>query len=166
VELDIRPARGAAEIEACARMTADSEPWLSLGYDVEAARRALCAPERELHVAAAKGEVAGYVLLNLTGPFAGYIQSICVAPGLRSRGVGRRLVQHAETRVFADHPNLFICVSDFNAAARGFYERLGYAAVGELKDYLVGGRSEILLRKSISPLMEFRRRPTRPGGPS
>jgi ribosomal protein S18 acetylase RimI-like enzyme len=73
-------------------------------------------------------------------------------------------VQHAEARVFADHPNLFICVSDFNAGARRFYERLGYAAVGELKDYLVRGHSEILLRKSISPLMEFRRRPTCPGG--
>jgi [ribosomal protein S18]-alanine N-acetyltransferase len=156
VELDIRPARGAAEIEACARMTADSEPWLSLGYDVAAARRALSAPERELHVAAVEGGVAGYVLLNLTGPFAGYIQSICVAPGLRSRGIGRRLVQHAEARVFADHPNIFICVSDFNAGARRFYERLGYAAVGELKDYLVRGHSEILLRKSIAPLLRDR----------
>jgi ribosomal protein S18 acetylase RimI-like enzyme len=153
VDLDIRPARGAAEIEDCARMTADSEPWLSLGYDVAAARRALSAPERELHVAAVEGGVAGYVLLNLTGPFAGYIQSICVAPGLRSRGIGRRLVQHAEARVFADHPNLFICVSDFNAGARRFYERLGYEAVGELKDYLVRGHSEILLRKSIAPML-------------
>lgn len=166
MELDIRPARGAAEIEACARMTAGSEPWLSLGYDVEAARRALCAPERELHVAAVEGEAAGYVLLNLTGPFAGYIQSICVAPALRSRGVGRRLVQYAEARVFADHSNLFICVSDVNDGARRFYERLGYEAVGELKDYLVRGHAELLLRKSIAPLMEFRRRATRPGGPS
>ena len=140
MDLDIRPARGAAEIESCARMTADSEPWLSLGYDVAAARRALSASERELHVAAVDGGVAGYVLLNLAGPFAGYIQSICVEPGLRCRGVGRRLVQHAEARVFADHPNLF-------------YERLGYAAVGELKDYLVRGHSEILLRKSIAPLL-------------
>jgi len=162
VELDIRPARGAAEIEACARMTADSEPWLSLGYDVAAARRALSAPERELHVAAVEGRVAGYVLLNLTGPFAGYIQSICVAPGLRSRGVGRRLVQHAEARVFADHANLFICVSDVNAGARRFYERLGYAAVGELKDYLVRGHSEILLRKSIAPLLGGRTVPPAP----
>jgi [ribosomal protein S18]-alanine N-acetyltransferase len=156
VELDIRPARGAAEIEACARMTADSEPWVTLGYDGAAALRALSAPERELHVAADGDRVAGYVLLNLTGPFAGYLQSICVAPGLRSRGVGRRLVQHAETRVFAAHPNLFICVSDFNAGARRFYERLGYETVGELKDYLVRGRSEILLRKSIAPLLRNR----------
>ena len=154
--LDIRPAQGAAEIEACARMTADSEPWVTLGYDRAAALRSLSAPERELHVAAAEGGVAGYVLLNLAGPFAGYIQSICVAPGLRRRGVGRRLVQHAEARVFADHPNLFICVSDFNAGARRFYERLGYEAVGELKDYLVRGRSEILLRKSIAPLLRDR----------
>jgi [ribosomal protein S18]-alanine N-acetyltransferase len=153
LELDIRPTRGQAETESCARMTADSEPWLTFGYDYAAALRALSAPGRELHVALSGGRVAGYVLLNLTGPFAGYLQSICVAPGLRSRGVGRRLMQHAEARVFADHPNLFICVSAFNTAARQFYLRLGYEAVGELKDYLVRGHSEILLRKSIAPLL-------------
>jgi [ribosomal protein S18]-alanine N-acetyltransferase len=159
VEIDIRPARGPAESEACARLTADSEPWLTLGYDHAAALRALSAPEKELHVALSGGRVVGYVLLNLTGPFVGYLQSICVAPELRSRGIGRRLVQYAEARVFEDHPNLFICVSSFNAGARQFYLRLGYEAVGELKDYLVRGQSEILLRKSIAPLLGDRTGP-------
>ncbi len=37
------------------------------------------------------------------------------------------------------------------------YERLGYAVVGELTDYIVSGHSELLLRKTIAPLNEFRK---------
>ena len=153
MEPEIRPAQGEAEIEACARMTAESEPWLTLGYDYAAALRALSSPARELHAALSGGRVVGYVLLNLQGPFAGYLLSICVAPEVRSRGVGRALVRYAEALVFEKHPNLFICVSSFNAGARRFYDRLGYEVVGELKDYLVRGHSETLLRKSIGPLL-------------
>jgi len=36
------------------------------------------------------------------------------------------------------------------------YERLGYEVVGELKDYIVPGHSEMLLRKTIGPLVELR----------
>jgi hypothetical protein len=31
----------------------------------------------------------------------------------------------------------------------------GYEVIGELKDYIVPGHSEILLRKTIAPLTEF-----------
>jgi hypothetical protein len=39
--------------------------------------------------------------------------------------------------------------------ARALYLRLGYEVVGELRDYLVRGHSEWLLRKSVGPLAEF-----------
>jgi len=45
-----------------------------------------------------------------------------------------------------------MCVSDFNTGARRLYERLGYRLVGELTDYIVAGRSELLLRKTGGPL--------------
>jgi hypothetical protein len=35
---------------------------------------------------------------------------------------------------------------------------MGYDVVGELKDYIVHGHSEILMRKSRSPLSEFKAR--------
>jgi ribosomal protein S18 acetylase RimI-like enzyme len=62
----------------------------------------------------------------------------------------------AERRILAETPNVFICVSSFNDGARRLYERLGYEVVGELKDYIVAGHSEILLRKTIGPLTGFR----------
>jgi len=60
-----------------------------------------------------------------------------------------------ERRVFRERPNVFLCVSDFNKGARRFYEKLGYETVGELRDYIIKGRSEILLRKTVGPLAEF-----------
>ena len=50
-----------------------------------------------------------------------------------------------------------MCVSSFNTEAQKLYLRLGYEIVGELKDYIVAGYSEILLRKTIGPLSEFRK---------
>jgi ribosomal protein S18 acetylase RimI-like enzyme len=72
----------------------------------------------------------------------------------RGRGLGTALIAFAERRILRDQPNVFICVSSFNARARRLYERLGYEVVGELKDFVVRGHSEFLLRKSTGPLAE------------
>jgi ribosomal protein S18 acetylase RimI-like enzyme len=139
-------------------MMAASEPWITLQCDYAAALRILSRPGIEIHLAVSGSEIIGFILLNLKGAFVGYIQSICVAPQWRGQGVGRKLVDFAEERVFGQHPNMFICVSSFNHGAQLFYRRLGYEVVGELKNYLVEGHSEILLRKSIGSLAEFRRK--------
>ncbi|MCU0590212.1 MAG: GNAT family N-acetyltransferase [Desulfobacterales bacterium] len=159
-EMIIRPIAGPSEIESCARMMAASEPWVTLQRDYAALLRNLSSPEREIHVAVRGDEVLGFIGLNLHGGFVGYVQSICVAPQWRSRAVGRKLVAFAEERVFREHPNLFICVSSFNVDAQRFYRNLGYEVVGELKNFLVDGHSEILLRKTIGSLTEFRKKRT------
>ena len=64
---------------------------------------------------------------------------------------GTQLVEFAEQQIFRESPNVFLCVSAFNARARQFYARLGYESIGELKDYVVAGQSEILMRKTIGP---------------
>jgi ribosomal protein S18 acetylase RimI-like enzyme len=50
---------------------------------------------------------------------------------------------------------VFLCVSSFNDAARRLYERLGYAAVGRLPNFLVDGHDEILMMKSAGPWSGF-----------
>ena len=64
-------------------------------------------------------------------------------------------MRHAESLVFARHPNLFLMVSDFNQAAHAFYVALGYEVVGSLHDYLVRGHSEILMRKTRGPIRGY-----------
>ena len=66
------------------------------------------------------------------------------------------LMAFAEERIFRDSPNVFICVSTFNTGARDFYQHLGYQVVGPLKDYLVAGYDELLLRKTIAPLATYK----------
>ncbi|MCX5788725.1 MAG: N-acetyltransferase [Elusimicrobia bacterium] len=135
---------------------AGSEPWLTLRRGCRSALAILLDPSREVHVAAAGGRPVGFIIIAMTGPFRGYIQTIAVDPAHRGSGVGGRLISFAERRIFAESPNVFLCVSSFNHRARKLYERLDYKVVGRLKDYVVRGHSEILMRKTTGPLSGFK----------
>lgn len=144
--------RGAGDERDCAALMAESDPWLRLGYGFEDLLRTVRLPGREAYVAQVDAQFAGFLLLNLQGTFAGYIQTIGLAAQFRGLGYGTRLMAFAEQRIWRDHQNVFLCVSSFNQAARRFYQRLGYQQVGELSDFLVAGHAELLLRKTIGPL--------------
>lgn len=133
-----------------------SEPWLTLGRSFEDSLRIVQDPSREVYVAEDSQGLAGFLILCLTGPFTGYIQTVCLAPDRRGEGLGTQLVAFAEERIGRVSPNVFLCVSSFNHRARRLYERLGCEYIGELEDYLVRGHSELLYRKSRGPWSEFR----------
>ncbi len=154
-ELSIQRLKSVEQTDTCAKMMAESEPWITLGRGYDESLTILTDLSREVYLALDDDEIAGCVVLEMRGAFAGYVKSICVSPPYRGRGVGARLMSFVEERVFRERPNVFLCVSEFNRGARSFYERLGYEEVGELKDYLVKGHSEILLRKTVGPLAEF-----------
>jgi ribosomal-protein-alanine N-acetyltransferase len=155
--LDIRPLASPEEASACARMMAGSEPWITLGRGYEGSLALLQDAAREVYGAFEGDRALGFVILNMAGAFVGYIQTICVGPEERSRGIGTRLMRFAEERVFRDSPNVFLCVSSFNTRAKALYERLGYELVGELKDYIVKGYSEFLFRKTVGPMRGFQK---------
>lgn len=150
--LSIRPLATRDEAEACARMLAGTEPWITLRRDYEACLRVTLDETRERYVAYRGDRLAGLLILNVKGAFVGYIQTVCAAEEFRGTGVGTALVAFAEERIFREFRNAFICVSDFNHGARRLYERLGFRLVGELTDYVVAGHSELLLRKTVGPL--------------
>lgn len=151
----IVPARDAADHEACARMMAASEPWITLGRSYERCLAAVSDPSRELHVARANAGVAGFILLTMKGQLPGYITSVCVAASARGAGIGSQLVAYAEQRIHRESPNVFLCVSSFNTGALRLYERLGFEYVGTLRNFLVDGHDELLYRKSIGPWSSF-----------
>ncbi len=156
MNVTIQPAGSAADREACARMMSTSEPWITLGRDYSRCLAAVSDPGRELYVACAGADVLGFILLNMHGPFPGYIQTVCVADSARGAGVGSQLVSFAEAHIGRVSPNVFLCVSSFNSGARRLYERLGYEFVGTLTNYLVEGHDELLYRKSVGPWSAFR----------
>lgn len=151
--LEVRPAAEPEDPPWCAAVMAGSEPWITLRRGYEESLRILRDPSREVHVAWRGGERVGFVILSLRGAFVGYLQTICVAPGARGQGLGGQLMAFVEERVFRECRNLFLCVSSFNQPARRFYLRLGYETVGVLRDYLVSGHDEILMRKTRGPIL-------------
>jgi ribosomal protein S18 acetylase RimI-like enzyme len=155
--LTIRALESDAEAQWCAHLMSSSEPWVTLGRTYQESLERMRDDSRERSVARLGSVLAGFLVLNLKGAFVGYIQSVCVVPEQRRKGIGARLVQFAEERILSESPNVFLCVSSFNHDARRLYERLGYRMVGALPDYLVQGHSELLLRKTAGPIREFRR---------
>lgn len=153
IKLDRTDARFASAVDACARLMAGSDPWLKLGRSYEDGVRLFDNPLAEFYVALEDETVVGFVLLLMYGAFRGYIQSIGILPQQRGQGIGSQLLQAVEARVFSETPNVFLCVSSFNRDAQRWYRRMGYQVIGELKDYLVAGHSEILMRKTIGPLI-------------
>ena len=145
------------EAETCARMMSTSEPWITLRRNYEDSLKQLTDPLKETYVATAQDDIAGFTILNMKGPFVGYIQTVCVAPQWRNQGIGSQLMAFAEKRIFTEAPNAFLCVSSFNTKAKDLYRRLGYEIIGELKDHIISGQSEILMRKTIAPLTEFKK---------
>jgi ribosomal-protein-alanine N-acetyltransferase len=151
----VRPLAGEREARACAAIMAGSDPWVTLGRGFASSLTIVTDPSREVYVAASGDEVAGFLILNMRGALVGYIQTVALHEAWRGRGLGSRLIAFAEERILRDAPNVFMCVSSFNMRARALYERLGYEVVGELRDYIVRGHSEWLLRKTTGPLSEW-----------
>jgi ribosomal-protein-alanine N-acetyltransferase len=154
--LEIRRLQGSDEAHVCAQLMADSEPWITLRRTYDESIAMLNDPVREVYVGIVEDDVVGFLVLRMDGAFVGYIQTLAVVPRWRGRGVGSRLIAYAEARIFRESPNVFINASSFNPGAQRLYERLGYEVVGEFKDYIVPGHSEVLLRKTIGPLVEFK----------
>ena len=136
-------------------MMADSEPWIRLERGYEASFEIIVEPSREVFLAWIDDEIVGFVIIEMNGTFKGYIKSICVSPNQRRKGIGSSLMQYAEERIFSETPNVFLLVSSFNSSARDLYQRLGYEEIGEFKDFIVRGHSEVLMRKTKGSLTEY-----------
>ena len=154
--IEIRRLQNQAEAEFCAGLMSGLDPWVKLKRDYESSLKIITDPAREVYLALIGEDIAGFIILVMHGALVGYIQSICVAPDWRNQGIGTQLMEFAESRIFSDSPNTFIMVSSFNSDAKRLYNRLGFEMIGELKDYIIPGHSEYLLRKSLAPLTEFK----------
>ena len=137
-------------------LLADSDPWKRLGYqagDWDIYFTPL--PQgRDSYVVGQNGKVAGIAVVRQKFLLGDYLELLAVADWARGKGLGGRLLAHAEAAVFARTKNLFACVSDFNLQARHFYQKQGYQEIGPIPNFLIPGSAEILLRKSSGPARE------------
>jgi [ribosomal protein S18]-alanine N-acetyltransferase len=142
--------------EWCAQLMASNDPWITLRRDYAACHAALGNPAKERYVVREDDTRAGLLIVDMNGPFPGYIQTICLAPEARNRGIGSQVIDWAEQRILRESPNVFICVSSFNPGALRLYQRLGYTIVGLLSGLFVDEHDEVLLRKSRGSWESFR----------
>jgi ribosomal-protein-alanine acetyltransferase len=64
------------------------------------------------------------------------VENVVVAPGVRRKGVGSRLLGECLTRALEAHAEaIFLEVRESNHAARALYEKAGFAPVGRRKGY-------------------------------
>lgn len=156
VEFQLLDKQNINVVNQCAELMSRSEPWTTLKRTIHDTVRIINDETSEVHLAKVHDAVIGFAIIKLRGAFVGYIQSIVIKSHYRRQGLGKRFMEYLERRIFSEQPNVFICVSSFNPDAKRLYEGLGYQMIGELKDYIVRGHSEMLMRKTISPLSEFK----------
>jgi ribosomal-protein-alanine N-acetyltransferase len=140
---------------ACARMMVLTDPWITLEMNYKQCLKAFEGSCKELCLAEAKEEIAGFVIMQTCGTFSGYIQTICVSEKYRGKGIGTKLLEFCEKRILSYSPNIFICVSSFNTAAAKLYYSFGFTLVGQLDNFVKEGFSELLLRKTVGPRVGY-----------
>jgi len=151
--LNIRRVQDPEEKKACAAIMAASEPWITLHMSMDHLMGTVNDPLNQVYGAYIGKELAGTMVVQPRGAFSGYLKSIAVKPEWRGRKLGEAMMAFLEEEIFATCANLFLCVSSFNTEAQRFYRRLGYEQAGVLKNYLVEGHDEILMRKTTGPIL-------------
>jgi len=148
-DIDIHKA-SEQEKDLAAALLAGSEPWITLGITYDQCERNCHDPEFLVYMAYLENKPGGIIIIDPRG-IAGspYVKSIAVFPEFRGQGIGKKLLLLAEELFRKNAKHIFICVSSFNLRARRLYEKCGYEAVGEFKDYIIDGESEILMHKRL-----------------
>ena len=128
------------------------DPWASYPYPASALAAYFSQGDNSAPLLAVRidDHTVGVIGLRLNWLRGPYLQFLGFLPPYQSLGLGALVMGwlDAEMRRSGQH-NLFVCTSDFNAAALRFYERHGFARVGTLKGLVREDRDEVLLHKKL-----------------
>jgi ribosomal protein S18 acetylase RimI-like enzyme len=144
------------DFSVCARMMSRTDPWITLGMNYDQCLKAFEGECKEIYIIRNENDIAGFVILQVCGTFSGYIQTICIGEKYRGQGLGTKLLKFCEDRILKFSPNIFICVSSFNKGAMKLYYEFGFKLVGELDNFVREGFSELLLRKTVGPMVGYK----------
>lgn len=157
INTTIERTKNQEDFDYCALMMSKSNPWITLEMDFDLCIQAFAGASKEVYIIRNDEVIAGFVILQMDGSFKGYIQTICVSEDFRGKGLGKKLLKFCEERILKISPNIFICVSSFNTGALQLYTDFGFKIVGELNNFVKEGFTELLLRKSIGPIIGYSR---------
>lgn len=134
-DLSIRPLASAESAE-CERILRALPEWF--GIEESLLEYVRDTTRMETIVAVEDGAIVGFLTVRRHGPSSAEIHAIAVQPDRHGRGVGRRMVEAAETRLRTEGAEYFqvktLGPSRPNRhyeRTRGFYERLGFRPLEE-----------------------------------
>ena len=65
----IKELENSTQIDICARMMANSDPWITLRRDYEASVQTLSVPSKEVYLALSDDVIVGFIILNMQRRF-------------------------------------------------------------------------------------------------
>jgi [ribosomal protein S18]-alanine N-acetyltransferase len=146
------------DFAGCAWMMSGTDPWITLSLGYDDCLKAFDGPFKEIFLLKKSGAIIGFVIMQTQGTFKGYIQTVCVDAAHRGAGYGTRILEFCEDRILQYSPNIFICASSFNHDAIQLYTKFGFEPVGELKDFVKKGFTELLMRKTVGAIAGYKTR--------
>jgi [ribosomal protein S18]-alanine N-acetyltransferase len=75
-------------LDDCALLMSTSEPWLTLKRDLKACKDAMRGDNKEVYIGTENSELVGFAVLQMSGTFKGYIQSILIKQSHQGSGYG------------------------------------------------------------------------------
>lgn len=149
------------EIERCAQLMSESDPWKRLYFSYEQCLDSLSRPDIEVYGAWAGPAFRGFLASLAVGISSEpLLEYLCIDAEYRGQGVGSELISYFEDVLFPEADNLYLFVSDINPEAIRLYVRLGYLCVGALPNYNITSQTEFLHRKSRRPKQARHQAPT------
>ena len=146
---DIRPAR-ASDVDAL--LAVENTAFQTDRLQRKSFRRLIDRPSAAVLIAQTGDKIAGYcIVLFRAGTPAARLYSIATAPGMTGQGVGRALVEAAETAA-VEHGkrSLRLEVRDDNKRAVSIYRRAGFRTIGAKPDYYQDGMTALRMEKSFA----------------
>lgn len=150
--VDLVPLGPQAIPDLAARVAA-LDPWKRIGVAPEAwaARMAKTTPGGHRFVLEREGKAVGY--LSIRHPFmrGPYLETIAVFPEAQGLGIARAVIDWMAAEAAKDgERELWLCVTEWNEAARAAYAALGFVEVAPLPDLVADGQSEIFMRRRLA----------------
>ena len=135
------------EAMECATLMASIDPWVTLKRPYDDCLKLFLDRSRDIFIIKDNNEVIAFCVIDINSFPKPYISVLGVHPTYQGKGIGTFILKWAENEYGKINGKIFIAVSSFNSLAKKVYERFGFVQIGELKNYIIDGHSELLMQK-------------------
>jgi len=140
-----------ADARPLAKILLSNEPWLTFHSTLDGIQRYFLRRDPGLWRFTARfdGEPGGVVCVRHPWLFGPYLELIALDRPYQRQGVGRDIVRWMERQAKPVSANIWTLVSAFNEHAQRFYAGLGFEEIVPIRDLVIAGHVEILMRKTL-----------------